>query len=493
MAEKKLYKEYFQIDPKYFPQVTEALIKEGKVNWKNYFANDSFIAVLKQACDMVNGLSPLSMFTWGPYGSGKSHLLLTLISMLKAKDEEITEYFTDQNLSNDLLNKFIAMKNSGKIITIHRIGSSDITTETDLVLAVQQSVMAALDENGIDNQGSASMKDSFLEYISKPINRTYFDSLIKEDDYAWEFPEMSVDDVERIITGDNAKQSEEMLRKVMTVMKNIGQYGILKDTNAMSDWIKDIIEKNNIKAIIFAWDEFSEFLQNHPMGLTGFQTLLEISNSHPFYFIIVTHGDLALKHVHITSSDSNRVNVEKTLIAISAPSTRGNMGSTNVEISSSTIEMISADSTHGLPSVLESKTRLKQFNLAQTTVDQRSSSSSDKSGAILSLSTSDGEMDLTGLESSNCNCSTETGRGGVFYLDWSETTPDVADDGTQLLPITCTGTSLSRKKAWHGAANSLCSFHLFSTFREAFIHIFCFNCSSDSLMFSSVFNGICFI
>lgn len=134
MAEKKLYKEYFQIDPKYFPQVTEALIKEGKVNWKNYFANDSFIAVLKQACDMVNGLSPLSMFTWGPYGSGKSHLLLTLISMLKAKNEEVTDYFTDQNLSNDLLNKFIAMKNSGKIITIHRIGSSDITTETTLFL-----------------------------------------------------------------------------------------------------------------------------------------------------------------------------------------------------------------------------------------------------------------------------------------------------------------------------------------------------------------------
>jgi hypothetical protein len=289
MAEKKLYKEYFQINPKYFPQVTEALIKEGKVNWKNYFANDSFINVLKQACDMINGLRPLSMFTWGPYGSGKSHLLLTLISMLQANDEEITEYFTDQHLSTDLLNKFITMKNSGKIITIHRIGSSDITTESDLVLAVQQSVMAALEENGIENQGSASMKDSFLEYISKPVNRTYFDSLIKEDDYAWEFPEMSVDEVEKIINGDNVKASEEMLRKVMTVMKNIGQYGILKDTNAMSDWIKDIIEKNNIKAIVFAWDEFSEFLQNHPMGLTGFQTLLEISNSHPFYFIIVTH------------------------------------------------------------------------------------------------------------------------------------------------------------------------------------------------------------
>ena len=53
--DKKLYKDYFKIDPKYFPQVTEALIKQGKVSWKNYFANDSFIQVLKQTCDMVNG------------------------------------------------------------------------------------------------------------------------------------------------------------------------------------------------------------------------------------------------------------------------------------------------------------------------------------------------------------------------------------------------------------------------------------------------------
>lgn len=287
--EKKLYRDYFRIDPKYFPQVTEALIKEGKVSWKNYFANDSFIQVLKQTCDMVNGLNERSIFTWGPYGSGKSHLLLTLISMLRAKDEEITEYFNDQKLSNDLLNKFITMKNSGKIITIHRIGSSGVKTETDLVLAVQQSIMKALEENGIENQGSASMKDSFLAFISDSVNRSYFDNVIKKDEYIAEFQGLNVNTVEEIINGDDEKVAEEMLCKVMNVMTSIGQYGILKDTNAMSAWIKDIIEKNHLKAIIFAWDEFSEFMASHPMGLTGFQTLLEISLSNPFYFIIVTH------------------------------------------------------------------------------------------------------------------------------------------------------------------------------------------------------------
>lgn len=287
--DKKLYKDYFKIDPKYFPQVTEALIKQGKVSWKNYFANDSFIQVLKQTCDMVNGLNERSIFTWGPYGSGKSHLLLTLISMLRAADDEITEYFNEQKLSNDLLNKFIAMKNSGKIITIHRIGSSDVKTETDLVLAVQQSIMKALEENGIENQGSASMKDSFLAFIADPVNRSYFDNVIKKDEYIAAFQGLNIDTIEDIINGEDDKIAEEMLRKVMNVMMSIGQYGILKDTNAMSAWIKDIIEKNDLKAIIFAWDEFSEFMTSHPMGLTGFQTLLEISLSSPFYFIIVTH------------------------------------------------------------------------------------------------------------------------------------------------------------------------------------------------------------
>ncbi len=289
MAAKKLYKDYFAIDPKYFPQVTEALIKKGEVSWKNYYASDSFIQLISQTCDMINGKNPLSLFTWGPYGSGKSHLLLTLISMLKADDQEVTEYFEEQKLSKDLMNKFISAKNSGKIITIHRIGSANISNETDLVLAVQQSVMNALKENGIENQGEASMKDSFLQYISKASSRNYFSALIQEEQYAFDFAGKTIDDVEKIVNGEDIKASEEMMRKVMKVLKDNGQYGILKDSDAMSDWIKDIIEKNNIKAVIFAWDEFSEFLINHPTGLTGIQTLLEISNSHPFYFIIVTH------------------------------------------------------------------------------------------------------------------------------------------------------------------------------------------------------------
>lgn len=45
---------------------------------------------------------------------------------------------------------------------------------------------------------------------------------------------------------------------------------------------------------MFVWDEFTEFFQNNPNSLTGFQTLAEISLSHPFYFMIVSHESRSL-------------------------------------------------------------------------------------------------------------------------------------------------------------------------------------------------------
>lgn len=45
MSEKKIYKEYFDIDPKYYAAVTADLIKQGKVSWKNFYPHETFVNV----------------------------------------------------------------------------------------------------------------------------------------------------------------------------------------------------------------------------------------------------------------------------------------------------------------------------------------------------------------------------------------------------------------------------------------------------------------
>ncbi|SEG30141.1 hypothetical protein SAMN04487934_11447 [Eubacterium ruminantium] len=289
-----LYKEYFNIDPKYYAAVTADLIEQGKVSWKGFYPHETFLKLLETTYKVLSGAATRSIWVEGAYGTGKSHAALTVKSLIDATSEEVIDYFDDYGLSSDLRDKYISLKADSNILTIHRIGSAGINTDMDLVLAIQQSIMAALKAKGIKNHGDASMKDAFLGWVSKKANRDYFSALISDEKYAWDFNGVSVEEViERLNTGTD-KQIETTMNKVMVVLKDAGQYGIFSDVTQMAGWIRSVIKENGLNAILFVWDEFSEYFLNHPVGLTGFQTLAEISESDPFYFMIVAHESTAL-------------------------------------------------------------------------------------------------------------------------------------------------------------------------------------------------------
>ena len=292
MSEKKIYKEYFDIDPKYYAAVTADLIKQGKVSWKNFYPHETFVKLLEKTHTVLSGKDPRSLWVEGAYGTGKSHAALTVKSLLEASDDEVRAYFEDYGLSNDLCQKLITDKNSGKLITVHRIGSGSIRSDQDLILAVQDSIMSALSENGLENHGEASLKEATLKWLEKDANRDYFNALIHEDEYAWAFGGEDVTTIIKKLNDNNEVQ--KTMCNIFKVAEDNGITALRLDVQGMANWIKDIIAKNNISAILFVWDEFTEFFQNNPNSLTGFQTLAEISLSHPFYFMIVSHESRSL-------------------------------------------------------------------------------------------------------------------------------------------------------------------------------------------------------
>lgn len=290
----KIYLDYFNIDPKYYAAVTADLIESGKVSWKGFYPHETFVKLLQKTHDVLSGKDPRSLWVEGAYGTGKSHAALTVKSLLEATDEEVEDYFNDYGLDNDLCKKIIADKNHGKLLTIHRIGSGSIRSDQDLILAVQDSIMAALQQHGIENHGEASLKDAALKWLEKKANKDYFNTLISEEQYAWHFGGESVDDViDRLQNGSTAQIAKTM-RDIISVAEDNGITALRLDIQGMASWIKSVISENNIKAILFVWDEFTEFFQNNPNSLTGFQTLAEISLSHPFYFMIVSHESRSL-------------------------------------------------------------------------------------------------------------------------------------------------------------------------------------------------------
>lgn len=293
---KKTYKDYFNIDPKYYAAVTADLIKSGEVKWTSFYPHETFIKLMEKTHIMLSGKDSRSLWVEGAYGTGKSHAALTVKSMLEASDDEIRAYFKDYGLRDDLCQQLITDKSNGRLITIHRIGSASIRSDQDLILSLQDSITAALQEHGITNRGEASLRESALRWLEdKEANRVYFNSLIQEDKYMWDFGGKHVDEVISVLkSSEDENTVSKMMRNILKVAEDNGITALRLDIPAMCDWIKSIIDENGISAILFVWDEFTEYFQNNQNALTGFQTLAEISESHPFYFLIVTHESSSL-------------------------------------------------------------------------------------------------------------------------------------------------------------------------------------------------------
>lgn len=282
------YRYYFDIDPDFFPAVNADVIKKNPELWKKFYPHETFVKLLKQMVDVLTRSKKLNIWVEGAYGTGKSHAALTLKRLLDADERDTREYFEQFKLDKDLCNKFIGAKNKGKIITVHRYGSSAIHGDNDLILAIQESVEDALRAAGIENAGSDALKTAIIKYLSDDENKQMFEVFVKGS-YSDLFGGDSVDTIISHLKTYKNEPLQTLMSKIFKVAKEKQIKAFTLDDKGLIEWLREVIHANNLASLIFIWDEFSEYFKNNVGHLTGFQTLLEFSETEPFCFIAVTH------------------------------------------------------------------------------------------------------------------------------------------------------------------------------------------------------------
>lgn len=286
------YRDYFNINPEYFPQVNEAIIKDRPDLWKTFYPHETFVKLVKDTVSVISRKQRVSIWVEGAYGTGKSHAVLTLKKLLDASKEDTQEYFDKykDQLSNDLFNQFQQIKNSEqRILTVHRYGSSSIRGDGNLVSDMQDSIVNALKEAGIESNAHATLKEAAIKWLSQSWAKDAFNTLITTE-YVDLF---AGDDVDAIIAKLNTYSGnslQELMGKIMKVGDEKRFKALTLDIDDLVAWIKAIIKENNLKAIVFIWDEFTEYFRNNMRALTGFQKIADLSGSDPFYLMIVTHN-----------------------------------------------------------------------------------------------------------------------------------------------------------------------------------------------------------
>lgn len=280
------YREYFDIDPQYFPQVDKKIIDTQPDLWKKFYPHPSFVKMLKATLNVLKRTQKLSIWVDGAYGTGKSHAVLTLKKLIEASVEDTNAYFAKYKLDDFMCKEFNSQKNSGKIVVCHRYGSSDINNDTDLILAIQESVEKALEDNEIENKASASIKNALVRYFQNEENKQSFNVYAKGT-YKDTLGGDNADSILKKLQEYQDDSLRSLISKIFKVPAVKGSFSL--NTTELCEWITEVIEKNDIYHLIFMWDEFSEYFENNMRHLTGFQEIAELSATRPFTLMIVTH------------------------------------------------------------------------------------------------------------------------------------------------------------------------------------------------------------
>ena len=288
----ELYRDYFDIDPEYFPVVNASVIAEHPDLWTKFYPHDSFVNLINSLVNTINRKNKLSVWVEGAYGTGKSHAVLTAKKLLDESDEAVKLYFDrySDKLSHDLYNRLCAVKNGPPILTVHRYGCDEIETEQDLLYALQESIAQALTEKGFAYGGDSSLRDTALRWLENDANRMFLNTIMTK-----EYPEMfggeNVDGFIQKLKAYTGTALGEIIGKMMKVARIRGIRALSLTREDVINWVKDVIKNNGLKAIVFFWDEFTEYFRNNQNRLTTFQTLVEMSESDeaPMYLIPVTH------------------------------------------------------------------------------------------------------------------------------------------------------------------------------------------------------------
>lgn len=286
--EQGMYRSYFDFDENYFPQVTDSAIRESEDLWLRTFPHATFIELLRKMERVMARQERRSLWISGAYGTGKSQCAYTLKKILDVPEAELRAYWESYDAlkkEGDLYQRLLGHRNAGGgIVTVYRYANTPNSTR-ELLVAVQESVQRALQERGMTT-GTRTLREGVAAWLTTPYNKDYMDALLKQEKWAALFGGMTADDVlERLSAGGDAR---ELMEHIMQLSDDAGMRMIQLDVDMLKAWLTDVIAQNEIK-LVFFWDEFSDFFRVNRESLADFQSLAELVNETPFFFIPVTH------------------------------------------------------------------------------------------------------------------------------------------------------------------------------------------------------------
>ena len=243
------YREYFDIDEEYFPQINDSSIAAASPDfWTRTYPHQTFIDMLTSLERVLSRQEKRSLWIEGAYGTGKSQCAYALKKILEVPEEELYEYWNRyEPLRNktDLLEKIIGHKQKG-IVTTHRYASGSIGSPRDLFLAIQESLKASLVEQKL-YAGENTLKESVIAWIDEPSHKLFLDALLQKPEWSALFSQTNADQV--LIALRKGGEVKKLMDNLFRLADKEGITALNIDSDRLIAWLTDVIDQNNKKIL----------------------------------------------------------------------------------------------------------------------------------------------------------------------------------------------------------------------------------------------------
>ena len=288
----RYYRDFIKVDPDFIPVFSRNSDRVYPDKWKSFYPHDDFKRILTGVIETLEQSSETknrSIWMSGAYGTGKTYASFTIKHILEDPLENVAPYL-DANNMQSLLIRLQGVRSKGDVLVVHQSASADINSQNKLFGAIMEAIKETLRAKGYAYLGANSMADKILATLKDPNSAFNFRGAFQK--YRSRFleyasPESVIRDLEEL----DLPEKLDLLDTVIGVAE-AESYNWSISSAELTDWLEDVRKGNGLYAIVFIWDEFTEYFKNNQNRITGFQEIAMASSRIGFYFFLITHSDM---------------------------------------------------------------------------------------------------------------------------------------------------------------------------------------------------------
>jgi len=289
---KRRYADFFTVPQDYKANMTREAINETPKTWLDFLPHSKYVEFLKTLIQTVNGGSK-SIWLTGNYGTGKSNAALVTQKLFMDDEERVKEWFNNYKTTISenvvLLNNLLACRNEGTLV-VYDYNASGVGPNEEFLVRLERGVVAALNDGKLTAPAKANL-DEIIQRLSRE-DKHFFatrDSIQEELAYL----NSGITTVEQLVTElKRARQDTDAPTGLIgDVQKVLHKDNIYLDISVPTfrKWILEILSANNLKRIVYIFDEFSEFIDSNKEHLKTFEDVTENPGINKFFLVPVTH------------------------------------------------------------------------------------------------------------------------------------------------------------------------------------------------------------